>query len=251
MTTTEPTSLDALLDDTGTPAQEIAPAAPPETGDKQSAAPPADASHQDEPGDKDGPDVPRKALMDERQKRQELEKRLQELERSAQPQQRAPQQAQPQQQGITAEQLDELWFTNPAQAAAIVAQFAQRQAVVETEQRYLSRELNRSEKRARKDHGDEIVNAAWQHALRSGKGQAFIEEDDPYGALVEWYSGEKNALRAELMAEMGIQPGQQPAPPARTSAPVPKSLASRTSAAPRNPQNGQFESRASLEDLIG
>lgn len=252
MSTTEPNSLESMLDETEAPAQEIAPAAHPETGDN-SAAPPADAQQQADPND-NAPLVPRKALEDERRKRQEYERKLQEYEQAiAQQQPRAPQQAQPQQQRqpITAEQLDELWFTNPAQAAAIVAQFAQQQAVVETEQRYLSRELNRSEKRARKEHGDDTVNAAWQHALRSGKGQAFIEEDDPYGALVEWYSTEKNALRAELMAEMGIQPGQQPAAPARTSAPVPKSLATRTSAAPRNPSTGQFASRSSLEDLLG
>lgn len=252
MTNTEPHSLESMLDETDAPAQDIAQAAHPETGDKDSAAPPADATQQADPGDS-APHVPRRALEDERRKRQELEKRLQELERIAQPQQPPSQQAQPRQpqgQTITAEQLDELWFTNPAQAAAIVAQYAQQQAVAETERSYLSRELNRSERRARKEHGDETVNAAWQHALRSGKGQAFIEEDDPYGALVEWYSGEKNALRAELMAEMGIQPGQQPVAPAK-SAQVPKSLATRTSAAPRNPSTGQFAARSSLEDLLG
>ena len=247
MTNTEPNSLESMLDETDAPAREIAPAAHPETGDN-SAAPPADATHQVDASD-NAPHVPRRALEDERRKRQELERRLQEL---TQPQQQyAPQQQPPQQQGITAEQLDELWFTNPAHAAAIVAQIAQTNAVQVTERNSLSRELNRSEKRARKEHGDDVVSSAWQHAIRSGKGHDFIDEDDPYGSLVHWYQGERDVLRNELIAEMGHAPNGQPAAPARTSAPVPKSLATRTSSAPRNPSTGQFASRSSLEDILG
>lgn len=247
MTNTEPTSLESMLDAPEAVAHEIAPAAHPETGDN-SAAPPADATQQADPSD-NAPHVPRRALEDERRKRQELERRLQEL---TQPQQQyAPQQQPPQQQqGITAEQLDELWFTNPAHAAAIVTQIAQTNAVQVTERNSLSRELNRSEKRARKEHGDDVVSSAWEHAIRSGKGQAFIDEDDPYSSLVEWYQGERDKLRNEIIAEMGHAPNGQPAAPARTSAPVPKSLATRTSSAPRDPSTGQFASRLSLEELL-
>jgi hypothetical protein len=58
-------------------------------------------------------------------------------------------------------------------------------------------------------------------------------------------------LRNEIIAEMGHAPNGQPAAPARTSAPVPKSLATRTSSAPRDPSTGQFASRLSLEELLG
>lgn len=261
MTNTELNSLETMLDAEEAPAPEIAPAAPPETGDKDSAAPPADAPAQASPVD-DAPSVPRKALEDERRKRQDLERRLQELERGvAQPQQEKTEATTQQQQqqplppwvpnvpNMTNEEFEALWFSNPVQAAAIQAELIRAQ----NEKNYLNRELNRSEKRARKEHGDELVTSAFTWASRAGKAQDFVHEDDPYGALVEAYQAERNALRAEIMAELGSsQPGQaQAAQPAKVSAPVPKSLATRTSSAPRNPSTGQFTSRASLDEILG
>jgi hypothetical protein len=255
--TTENTSLEAMLDasehvETSAPAP--VESAPPETGDKPSAAPPADASAQAEPRD-DAPHVPRKALEDERKKRQELERRLADLERSAQPQQRQPQQ-QEQAPQITSEELERLWWENPAQAAAIVQHIAAQNAVVHAERMMMSRELDRSERRQRKAHGDETVTAALQQAKQAGMIQSFLNEDDPYQSLMDWHKeveavrdpkSLKEKLRAELMAEMGINPA---APKPTAQAAVPKSLASRTSAQPRA-SNGQFQERASLDDILG
>lgn len=248
-------SLDTLLDKAteAAPVEAPEPQAAPETGDKApSAAPPADA----EPtASQEPPHVPRKALEDERRKRQELERRLAEFERTTQPQQhRQPpqQQAAPQ---ITREQLEQLWWENPSQAAAIIHHFAAQEAAQAAEQRMLSRELDRSERRARKSHGDEIVDEALQEALRIGKNRELMQEDDPYQALIDWYQDVKavrnpqslkEQLRAELMAELGMS--NAPAQPPKAA--VPKSLASRTSAQPRAP-NGQFQGRASLEDILG
>lgn len=255
---TENTSLEAMLDaketdETSAPAP--AEAAPPETGENPSAAPPADANAQAEPRD-DAPHVPRKALEDERKKRQELERRLADLERAAQPKQQPPQ-PQQQQPQITQEDLERLWWENPAQAAAIVQHLAAQNAMQHAERMMLSRELDRSERRARKAHGDETVSAALEQAKKAGMINRFLDEEDPYQSLMDWHkeveavrdpASLKERLRAELMAEMGINSASPSKPTAQ--APVPKSLASRTSAQPRAP-NGQFQERASLDELLG
>lgn len=259
---TETQSLDDLLSDEPlsealAPQAEQPPAA--ETGDKHSAVPPTDA----QPIERDAaPHVPRKALEDERRKRQELERQLAEYQKATQPQ---PRQQQPQQHqdapGITQEELEKLWWENPAQAARIVQHLAAQDAIAhahrQAEWAVLNRELNRSEKRARSKHGDEIVTAAAQEALKLGKEAEFREEDDPYEALVSWYSdlqaarnpqALKERLRAELMAEMGIaSPTQAPAKPA---AKVPRSLASVASSQPRD-ERGRFNGPSSLEDILG
>lgn len=249
-------SLDALLEKAteAAPVETPEPQAAPETGDKApSAAPPADA----EPtASQDPPHVPRKALEDERRKRQELERRLAEFEKTTQPQQhRQPPQQQQAAPQITREQLEQLWWENPSQAAAIIHHFAAQEAAIAAEKRMLSRELDRSERRARKAHGDELIDEALQEAMRIGKSE-LLNEDDPYQALVDWYQDVKavkdpkslkEQLRAELMAELGMS--NAPAQPPKAA--VPKSLASRTSAQPRNPANGQFQGRASLEDILG
>jgi hypothetical protein len=230
--------------------------APPETGEKQSAVPPTDANAQAEPRDDGLPHVPRKALEDERKKRQELERRLADLERSAQPPQRQPQSQQQQSPVITQEDLERLWWENPAQAAAIVQHFATQNALAQAERMVMSRELDRSERRARKAHGDETVSAALQQAQKAGMIDAFLSEEDPYQSLMDWHKEVeavrdpatlKERLRAELMAEMGLDPA---APKTAAKAAVPKSLASRTSEMTRN-ERGQFQGRASLDELLG
>lgn len=258
--TTENTSLEAMLE--ASDAVETSAPAPvettqPETGEKhESAVPPTDAHAQAEPRD-DAPHVPRKALEDERRKRQELEKRLADLERSAMPQQRQLQQPQqPQQPVITQEDLERLMWENPAQYTQVVQHMAAQQAMVHAERMMLSRELDRSERRARKTHGDEQVSAALEQAKKVGMIEAFLNEEDPYQSLMDWHkeveavrdpASLKERLRAELMAEMGLNPA---APKSAAKAAVPKSLASRTSEMTRN-KRGQFQGRASLDELLG
>lgn len=260
MAEVEATSLEAMLNASETKeAPETAPPPSPETGDKQSAAPPADAPASADLNDDIAPHVPRRALEDERRKRQELERRLADLERSVQPrqqQQRQPNHQQPN-NVITADDIERLWWENPSEAAAIVQDIATKNAMREAQTWMMSRELDRSEKRARKAHGDEIVTAALEQAKAVGKIGDFIETDDPYQSLIDWYQeteairnpqSAREKLRAELMAEMGLSP-----PVAKnnsaSSASVPKSLASRTSAQPRAP-NGQFQERTPLEELL-
>lgn len=257
--TTENTSLEAMLE--ASDAVETSAPAPvettqPETGEKhESAVPPADAHAQAEPRD-DAPHVPRKALEDERKKRQELERRLADLEKAAQPPQRQPQAQQQQAPVITQEDLERLWWENPAQAAAIVQHFATQNALAQAERMVMSRELDRSERRARKTHGDETVSAALEQAQKAGMISAFLNEEDPYQSLMDWHkeveavrdpASLKERLRAELMAEMGLNPA---APKSAARAAVPKSLASRTSEMTRN-ERGQFQGRASLDELLG
>lgn len=258
MTTESNASLESMLDTQGSEPAPSAPVEVPATGETNSAATPADATGQAEARD-DGPSVPRKALEDERKKRQALEARLADLERAGQPQQ---QQRQPQQQqqppGITQEELERMWWENPAQAAAIVHQAAAQSASREAQRWMQSRELDRSEKRARKTHGEELVGKAIEEATRIGKIGEWVDDDDPYQSLVDWYNdtqalrdpqAAKEKLRAEILAELGHTPAAASKPNAQ--APVPKSLASRTSAQPRG-DNGQFATgRASLDDILG
>lgn len=264
---TDTQNIDDLLSD-ATPPEPTATAEPAqeavvETGDKQSAVPPTDATHvavRD-----DAPHVPRKALEDERRKRQELERQLAEYQaKTTQPQTQQPKpQEQPQQQQpvITQEELERLWWENPAQAAAIVQHYAAQAAIEhahrQAELAVVNRELNRSERRAKKTHGEEIVAAATAEALKLGKQAEFIDEDDPYEALIGWYNdlqaardpqSLKEKLRAELMAEMGIT---SPTPAtAKPKAPVPRSLASVASGQPRD-DRGRFHGPTPLEDIIG
>jgi hypothetical protein len=256
---TETQSLDDMLDDTVT-GDDTAPAVQElvvETGDKHSAAPPADA---DPAIREDAPHVPRKALEDERRKRQDLERQLAEYTKATQPapQQQRPQPQQHQQPVITQEDLERLWWENPVQAAAIVQELAVQRASQEADNRMISWHLNRSEKKAVKAHGDEIVTAAVNEAIRLGKNREFFEEDDPYQALVDWYKdievarnpqSMRDQIRAELMAEMGL-PSPGSAPAQKTKAPVPRSLASAANARPRD-DRGRYESPTSLEDILG
>lgn len=231
-----------------------APVSSPETGDNTSAVPPADTTASHDSVDT-APYVPRRALEDERKKRQDLKRRLDDLERSAQSVQQQQPQRHPQQ--ITAEDIERLWWENPAQAAVIVQQMAAQNATVHAERMMLSRELDRSERRARKAHGDEIVAQALEQAKMAGRVQSFLDEDDPYQSLVDWYfetevlrdpASAREKIEAEILAKYGITQAAQPKPAARAA--VPKSLASRTSEMPRN-DRGQFQGRASLDELLG
>lgn len=226
----------------------------PQTGDKQSdAAPPAASEPPAETQADAGPMVPRKALEDERKKRQEFERRLQEFERQQQP---PPQQQHRQQPQQPQERPDP--FVDPDGYEAWVVNQAITRANEIAEVRVIDRELNRSERSARKTHGDEVVDAALQAAIQAGLASKFIREDDAYEAIVNWHRDYQIAINpqsfreqieAEILAKHGITPNAQAAPPAN-KAPVPRSLGQTVSARPRD-ERGRFSGPPSLEDLIG
>lgn len=241
------TSLESLFEAQPAPSQptETAPAEPVEAkGDKEIApAPPADAQA---PTD-EGPLVPRKALEDERRKRQDYEKRLADLERKLQAP--PPQQAKPQ-----APAPD--WYVEPEAAA-----------------QQMHREFQYQIFETRLSLGEEIVG---QNPGYADAKTAFVEAAQADPSLLQRMVRHHNPAKfvfeegrkLQAMREIGDDPlsykqrleeefkakylGQsQPAtqPP---KAPAPKSLAGTTSTA-RDPQ-GRFASPsgpASLEDILG
>lgn len=244
---TDDTSLDSLLSEAeAAPVQTTEPAAAPvePQGDKEIApAPPADAQA---PTD-EGPLVPRKALEDERRKRQDYEKRLQELERKLQAPR--PQQAKPQ-----APAPD--WYVEPEQAA-----------------QQMHREFQYQIFETRLSLGEEIVG---QNPGYADAKTAFVEASQADPSLLEKMVNHQNpakfvfeqgrkiaamreigddplSYRQRIEAEIRAQLGQpSPAPSQPPKAPAPKSLAGTTSTA--RDQQGRFASPsgpASLEELIG
>jgi hypothetical protein len=141
------------------------------------------------------------------------------------------------------------------------ANWVTHQAMQRAELVTLNRELHRSEARARKAHGDDVVQRALETAQQAGIIGQFLEAEDPYADLVSWHGDYELArnpqslreqIRQELMAELGVQNGGNPAPAARSAprAPVPRSLASTASAQPRD-NHGRFAGPTPLEDIIG
>lgn len=251
MSTQEP-SLEDLIEGTQAtepPAQSEAPT--PETGDTLSAATPADATPSPDNRD-DGPLVPRRALEDERKKRQEYERQLQEMQRQFQ-QQRQPVQHQPQMQP----EAPDPWV-DPQGYAQWVTQnavmYAQQQAQQQVEFQILNRELNRSEKRARAEHGDDAVTAAFEAASAAGVARSFLNSEDAYGDMVKWHNDYQIATnpdqhRARIEAEILAKHGLAPSPAPKAKAPVPRTLASTPSAQPRD-DRGRFQELTPLEDLL-
>lgn len=245
---TEDTSLDSLLSEAeAAPVQTIEPAAAQAEpqGDKEIApAPPADAQATTD----EGPLVPRKALEDERRKRQDYEKRLQELERKLQAP--PPQQAKPQ-----APAPD--WYVEPEQAA-----------------QQMHREFQYQIFETRLSLGEEIVG---QNPGYADAKTAFVEAAQADPSLLERMVKHQNPAKfvfeqgkkLQVMREIGDDPlsyeqrleekfkakylGQsQPAASQPPKAPAPKSLAGTASTA--RDQQGRFASPsgpASLEELIG
>lgn len=204
----------------------------------------------------DGPHVPRKALEDERKKRQEIERRFTDLERRLNDMMQPKEQAQPQ-------QAPDPW-ADPE--AAMTYQRNELQSAF-ARQMYETRVALSSEiLRAQKSDFDEVVAEFVQHAQRDpGLHNAVLNHPNP--AAFAYQQGQrirflnevgndpaayKAKLREEVMAEMGQ--GQQPAVAQQSSSPAlapPKSLAATTSAQPRN-NKGQFASGpASLDDILG
>ena len=246
--------LDNLLDDTSVPNAEPTPDAPVEaapepqgeTGDTQSAAPPADANVRQQP---ENGYVPVKAVADERRKRQELEKRLAEFEQRfaqlSQPQQPAPE--------------PPSWELEPAQAAQYLQQQFAHQ-VWETK-------VSLSEEVMREKYGDyDDVSATFAEAARRDPSLLNRLYAAPNPARFAYQEGKKlktlaeigddpDAYERKILEKYGYTPGQQQtsAPPReapRTAQSVPRSLARDVSQQPRN-NRGQFDGPASLDDLLG
>lgn len=247
----EQTDLGAILDARNDTPQ--APMAPverqePPQGDKQPGAEPPAAASQEAPE----PNlIPRDALLDERRKRQELEKQVRELTQRMQ--QQPPQ-----------EQQKPDWFTDPETAAEYLQREVQRQIfedrVHRSEETMLEKYPDYAEKR------DLFAEAAAQDPILA---QRLVKHPNP--AKFAYDVGKKIALQrdigdnpdayrqkieAEILKKYGIDPnGQaaQPQQPRATAAPVPRSLAKEASAPARAP-NGRFvptNGPTPLEDLIG
>lgn len=248
--------LDNLLDDTSVPDAQPTPDAPAEaaapepqgeTGEKQSAAPPTDATTRQQP---ESGYVPVKAVADERRKRQELEKRLAEFEQRfaqlSQPQQPAPE--------------PPSWDLEPAQAAQYLQQQFQHQ--VWTTRVALAEEM------LREKHADyDEVSATFAEAAKQDPSLLNRLYAAPNPARFAYQEGRKLRMLAEIgddpeayekriLAKYGFTPGQQQqsAPPREAprvpAQSVPRSLARDVSQQPRN-SRGQFDGPASLDDLLG
>lgn len=163
-------------------------------------------------------------LIETRRRAQAAEAQAQQLTellaRMTQPQQPAQQQPEP--------------IDPDVDPAAYIRQMEQR-----LENRFLNQRLDMSEHHARTKHGAEIVDRALAAVEQQGPAfkQAFINQADPYAALVEWHQGQQMRqtigdpakyeadltarIRAQIIAEM------------RTGSPPPANLPPSLSGATR------------------
>jgi hypothetical protein len=189
--------------------------------------------------------VPLKALEDERRKRQELEKRLQELEQRAQPRQQSQPQQQPQPQ-----------FPDPLDDPQGYARYMQQElqrSQFET-RAMVSQEMMRAQ---HKDYDE--VEAIFVEAARSNP--MLLQEmiSHPVPGKYAYEQGRKiklmqeisdpdayrARLREEILAELNGTQAQQPV------APAPKSLAGATSApVKQSSRKSQYDGPADLSELL-
>lgn len=250
--------LESLLDSQATsenvepaPQAETAPVVEPKG---ETAVPPAAGRETTDPG----PMVPRAALEDERRKRQEYERKVGEYEtwlRQQQTQQQRQQERQPE---------PDIWTEPDKVIASLREENARVRADIER-QLILNRiEDSREVALQKYDDFEEIekvfveaannaphlLQAMAQHrrpaqfAYETGKRLKILSEigDDPEAYI-------ERRLAERLGQSQPNSPSAQA--PSRSVAPVPKSLASRTSTPPPRNERGQFSERAPLEDLIG
>lgn len=235
---TQPSDLDALLDDT-TPEPMDTPEVPRETidqGDKEQAVEPPSTPLTPAP---EPEHVPRAALQDERRKRQQIEKQFAEL------QQRLQQQPQQEQQRPD-------WFADPERAAQMQRHELDRQ-IFETRLE-LSESIIAEKYQDYAEIRDVFADAAARdpslaaQLIRQPNPAKYAYEVGKYIASMREIGTDPAAyrerVRAEVMKELGHtqeQGGQPQRQLAAPSAPVPKSLAKAPSAQPRAP-SGQFAS---------
>jgi hypothetical protein len=225
----------------------------PQTGvEEHDAAPPAavDDDRQD-----DTPTVPRRALEDERRKRQELERRFDEMTNWLQSQQ-APQVEQPE---LPDPVLDPEGFN---QHVENIVQSRVGSVERRLQEMALQQKIAMSETAAKSRHQDyDDVVAVFTEAAKQHPQLAveMIQQPDPASfayqvgsrlrAMSEPQPSQDDLraqIRAELMAEMGMAPAQGEKPQ------IPRSLAGATSAQPRNGR-GQFAGHEppSLDEILG
>lgn len=205
------------------PEAEAAAPEPAEKGETTEAAPPAavesDAKH-----------IPITALLDERERRQQAERELQELKRWRQEQEAKARQPAPQPPDF---------YTDPDQRLAFErSQF---------ERSLFNERLNMSEMLARQAHGDTVVETArdafMQEATRNpALAMELQRQANPYGFVVQWHRRQqamaeigddpmayRERLKAELLAELQGQQGAAQ-PSARNPVKPPASLSAAPSA---------------------
>ena len=259
------TQLDAFLSGAPEPEQQQAPAPEPKAPEPPKEPPEPPAAEPDDDGDPPEPSpgepvVPRRALEDERHKRQNyvaqaakfeaerdmLAKQLEELKKAPAPP--AQLQAQPQYQPI-----------DPAQDPQ--GYHARIQGVL------LNERLNMSEMMLRKELGAEKVDAAIaefkQHAAADPRLYTQLyQQTDPYGWMANEVerlglirrvttdpAGYEAELRAKWEAEANGGGGTVPAPRVSPAAKLPPSLAHVRSALPRS--SSAYTGPQSLDDILG
>lgn len=196
-----------------------------ETGEPE-AAPPV-AEMKEEPHS-----VPITAMLDEREKRQDMQRELEQTRREMQQLQAQMRQKQEQQPAPD-------WFEDPAAAATYQAQ--------QMQQQMQSQALRTSQFFAEREFGKELVDEAMSFFDQNPQlSQQFLGEPSPFHAAVEFFKGHKakeeigsdpeawkaeqrEKIRADLMAELQAQ---QPATPAPVRPPASLSKAPATSGNP-------------------
>lgn len=248
--------IDDLLDgaDHNEPVSELETAAQPEQAEQaepteepgeKTAVPPADYY------DDSGPMVPRKALEDERRKRQDYERQVKEYSAWMQGQQQQRQQPQEQPEAF---QPPDPW-TDPEGAL----QYQQHQLQTQFQAQIVATRVETSRQLMRMQHPDyndmekvfdEVCQTQpelLQHAAQHPMPAQFAYEIAKRHLVWQRYEANPAAFEAAYSGQV-----QQPSPAAPTSEPtarIPVSLAQRTSNAPRNRQ-GQFIEHASIDDIL-
>lgn len=195
------------------PNPELAPVTPPVTPDPNAALAPQPQpapvaqppASQPEPQRQDPNTVPLPVLLEQRHRAQAAVARAEAAERMLQQAMGALQQYQrpPQPQPIDPVAEPERAYQALVADAqhreqALRNEFAQHLQVME--QRSFNNELNRSERAARSAYGEETVDKALQAALTQGVNQMFLNQPDPYAALIQWHRAQ------ELATEIGTDP---------------------------------------------
>lgn len=261
MTETSDSSLDAILDGSkpSAKAEAVAPepvetdAEPSETGVKPDAGSPPVSAESDD----NSPLVPRKALIEERRKRQDYEKKMAEFEAKlaelSKPQPPPQQQRQPQ-------PPPDPW-TDPQGA---IEYERQQRAMELYETRVILSEEMMSQKPDYTEAKRVFIEAAnadpslAQKLVRHPMPAKFVYEEGKRLAALREIGPDPAAyrenLRQQLMEELRAEMGVQSSPVSQApKAPAPKSLAGQTSAVPRD-QAGRYAPRngpTPLEDIIG
>lgn len=206
----------------------------------------------------DGPAVPRKALIEERRKRQELEQEIARLSQQLSAPNASQQEQQPQQQPRRQRPERPDPWVDPDGAMEHDRQLFEEalfdQRVATSRELMLATKPDFAEVEAffvaAAKNNPQLQDAIYRHPLpakfvyEQGKRMKALQEigDDPatYRARIE------EELRAKWLAEHGQSQPQIQTP----KAPSPKSLAATPSAQPRDTR-GRFAGPASLDDIIG